>query len=375
MKVLHLPGSVGGNPQGISRSLNFLGINSESWALRSNYFQYQVDKIISTASDNFIFVEIKRLLALRYVFFYDVIFYNFGSTLFSPVVSGPKDMNLFVKKILLCIYVPYSLLMQRVELLLLRLMRRIIFIQYQGDDARQGDYCAENFAITAVSQVGGTYYTPASDVLKRKQIALLDKYCHKIYALNPDLLYVLPKRTEFLPYSHVEISEWSPVYSQLEDRPLRIGHAPSHRGVKGTGLIVAAIERLRDRGYKFDFDLIEGLSNNDAIERYKDIDVLVDQLFIGWYGGLAVECMALGKPVLAYIREDDLVFIPQQMKNDLPVINVTPDTIENCLQRVLEMPRHELYYIARRSRIYVERWHDPVSIARRIKQDMEDAIG
>lgn len=375
MKVLHLPGSVGGNPQGISRSLNFLGINSESWALRSNYFQYQVDKIISTASDNFIKIEIKRLLALRYVFLYDVIFYNFGSTLFSPIVSGPKGINLFLKKILLYIYVPYSLLMQRVELSLLRLMGRVIFIQYQGDDARQGDYCAANFAITAVNQVGGAYYTPASDALKRKQIALLDKYCHKIYALNPDLLHVLPKRAEFLPYSHVKISEWSPVYSQLEDRPLRIGHAPSHRGVKGTELIVSAIERLRDKGYRFDFEIIEGLSNDEAIERYKSIDVLVDQLFIGWYGGLAVECMALGKPVLAYIREDDLVFIPHQMKTDLPVINVTPDAIEKCLQQVLEMPKQDLYFLAKRCRSYVELWHDPVSIARRIKEDMENVIG
>jgi hypothetical protein len=203
----------------------------------------------------------------------------------------------------------------------------------------------------------------------------MDQYCHKIYALNPDLLHVLPKRAEFLPYSHISLSEWTPVYSQLDDRPLRIGHAPSHRGVKGTDLIIAAVGRLQAVGYKFEFVLIEGLSNLEAKERYKSIDVVVDQLFAGWYGGLAVECMALGKPVLAYIREDDLVFIPEQMRDDLPILNVTPDTIEQGLMQILEMPREELYRLAKRCRGYVEKWHDPIAIAQRIKHDIVEAMG
>jgi hypothetical protein len=41
-------------------------------------------------------------------------------------------------------------------------------------------------------------------------------------------------------------------------------------------------------------------------------------LFAGWYGGLAVELMALGKPVLAYIREEDLSFVDPQMRYELP---------------------------------------------------------
>ena len=54
----------------------------------------------------------------------------------------------------------------------------------------------------------------------------------KIYALNPDLLHVLPGCAEFLPYSHIDLSEWTPVYPTRSNHPLRIGHAPSHRAVK-----------------------------------------------------------------------------------------------------------------------------------------------
>ena len=99
----------------------------------------------------------------------------------------------------------------------------------------------------------------------------------------------------------------------------------------------------------------------------------MDQLIVGWYGGLAVEAMALGKPVIAYIRQEDLHFIPHQMKKDLPIIQAEPDTIYAVLEKVLNMPRTEILNIAHKSRAYVERWHDPLAIARRIRSDMENA--
>ena len=95
----------------------------------------------------------------------------------------------------------------------------------------------------------------------------------------------------------------------MEKRPLRIGHAPSDRKTKGTQLIIDALDSLNQSGYRFEFILIEGLSNEEARKKYETIDVLVDQLFAGWYGGLAVEAMALGKPVLVYLREEDFKFV------------------------------------------------------------------
>ena len=120
--------------------------------------------------------------------------------------------------------------------------------------------------------------------------------------------------------------------------------------------------------------LIEGHSHAEAREYYKKIDVLVDQLFAGWYGGVAVEAMALGKPVLAYIRDEDLKFVPSKMASDLPIVRATPDTIQSSLQEVLEMPRAQLLELARQSRAYVERWHNPNTIAEKIQRDIETAL-
>jgi hypothetical protein len=373
-KILHLPTTVGGNPQGLSHHLNLLDLKSETWAFQQNYFGYEANKVLTKNSDSLLLKEIKRLLALRYVFFYDVVFFNFGQTLF-PQVSRPASANKsFIRRVLLPLYRFYSHYMQNLELFLLTCLGRTLFVQYQGDDARQGDYLLVQFPINIAKQVEPGYYSADSDALKRKQIQRITSVCFKTYALNPDLLRVLPPGSEFLPYCHISLESWNPHYTQLESRPLRIGHAPSHRGVKGTTLILDALDALKQKGFEFELVLIEGCSNAEAKERYKTLDILVDQLFAGWYGGLAVEAMALGKPVVVYLRDDDLKFIPSKMFAELPLIRATPDTIQSSIREILEMPRAKLLELAQRSRAYVERWHDPVNIAKRIKADIEQAI-
>src|SRR5262249_48350106 len=109
----------------------------------------------------------------------------------------------------------------------------------------------------------------------------------------------------------------------------------------------------------------------EALDAYARADILVDQLLLGWYGGAAVECMALGKPVICYIREDDLKFIPEEMRQELPIIHASSATIYAVLKEWLTVRRHELPALGRRCRAYVERWHDPLKIAAGLKADYE----
>ena len=55
--------------------------------------------------------------------------------------------------------------------------------------------------------------------------------------------------------------------------------------------------------------LIEGMTYEQARQVYPTADLLIDKVLAGWYGGVAVELMALAKPVVCYIREGDLRFI------------------------------------------------------------------
>ncbi|HNC82018.1 MAG TPA: glycosyltransferase [Nitrospira sp.] len=304
---------------------------------------------------------------------FDVIHYNAGTTL-AMAYAVELSAHDGLRGLFRFCYTVYLRTLQRLEMAYVRLLRKRIFVTYQGDDARQGDFSLEHFPISIASEVEEGYYSATSDAFKRRNIALLCSMASQVYSVNPDLLYVLPKKARFIPYSHVFLNEWVPTYSLDEGRPLRILHAPTNRKVKGTDLILGALERIREQGHVFELLLVEGLSNDEAHRIYESADVLVDQLFAGWYGGLAVELMALGKPVLVYIREDDLGFIPVEMKSDLPFIQVTPQTIEAVLRQVLEMPREDLVALGRKSRAFVERWHDPIRIAEAIKIDYENAL-
>ncbi len=369
-KVIHLPSTVGGNPQCTSRHMNKIGLNSETWAIKQNYLGYPADKFIANFEDNLLVTELKKIAALKYVFNCDVAFFNFGTSLFTPFPSANLKKASVWMRLLYPFYYLYSTVMAVVEVMMLKILRKTIFIQYQGDDVRQGRYCLENFRISIADRVDTDYYNKLSDFNKKLRSKFYALFADKIYSLNPDLLYLLNDNAEFLPYSHISIKEWNPTYTQISARPIRIGHAPTNRDVKGTDIIIDCIERLKSVGYAVELVLVEGKSHADAKEIYKSIDILVDQLFAGWYGGLAVEAMALGKPVVCYIRNEDLLFIPGKMRDELPIIVADQSNIFDVISQILDMPRSDLHALAKRSRKFVETWHNPLLIAERIKSDI-----
>ncbi|NWD49595.1 glycosyltransferase family 1 protein [Pseudomonas gingeri] len=351
-----------------------LSVDSCSLVVSQNYLAYSADVELHRPGQSFLIRELKRLWAI--LFFlprFDVIHYNSGTTLacaYAFTFSRRQGARAFVRRF----YAGYLRLLQRFEVAYVRLLGKAVFVTYQGDDARQGDYSRKHFTINIANEVEEGYYCDASDEFKRCNIKMLASIASQIYSVNPDLLHVLPQGARFTPYSHVFLDEWLPSYTQDQNRPLRIVHAPSNRKVKGSDLILRALESLRGQGFEFELLLVEGMSNAEARKVYESADVLVDQLFAGWYGGLAVELMALGKPVLVYIRDEDLVFIPPAMKADLPFLQITPYTVEDTLRLLLLMPREELVALGRRSRAFVERWHDPMSIARAIQADYEKTL-
>jgi hypothetical protein len=377
LKVIHLPTSVGGNPQMISDCMRSLGINSQSWVLSNHTLGlgFNADKFIYKNSDRFWIKEMKRLLALRYVFIFNFVFFNFGSTLYTPFPKYRFAHQKNFKYLFLLIYSKYRKIMQTLEISILKFRKFKIFVQYQGSDARQHEYTRKNFSIRIPQSIYGSHKKLTEiDELKKQQIKIFEQMSSQIYSLNPDLMHVLPKRTKFLPYSHIDLEKWKPVYLKNNNRPIRIGHAPSNREVKGTKQICDAIEELKKKGNKFEFILVEGVNYNNVKMIYENIDILIDQLFVGWYGGLAVELMALGKPVLAYLRDEDFKFISQEMAHDIPVINVNHCTLAEKLEMLISSPKSSIQKIGYKSRKYVEKWHNPKHITNLIVDDINSTF-
>ena len=88
------------------------------------------------------------------------------------------------------------------------------------------------------------------------------------------------------------------------------------------------------------------MANNQVISLYQEADIIVDQILCGSYGLLSVESMALGKPVITYIRPDLVNTFP----GDLPVVSANPDNIYDAIQMLLEQPvlRYMLGVMGRR---------------------------
>ena len=104
---------------------------------------------------------------------------------------------------------------------------------------------------------------------------------------------------------------------------ITILHAPSDPAKKGTRFVRDAVERL-GRHFPIRFLQVSGLPHAEAMKLYPQADLVIDQVLGGWYGGFAVELMAMGKPVACYIRDEDLRFIPRPWPTQLPLLQRPP---------------------------------------------------
>ena len=145
--------------------------------------------------------------------------------------------------------------------------------------------------------------------------------------------------------------QWKQVQFQETNRPLVV-HAPSRPKIKGTEFVTKAIDELKEEGLDFEYQQVVGVSNDEAKKIYENADIIVDQLLIGWYGVLSVESMALGKPVIAYIRKD----LEDCFEGGLPVINANPITIKEQLRRVISSSEMRKDYSVK-SREYFQKTH------------------
>lgn len=367
VRVLHFPSATGGHPQMVARAERAVGLHSWAITAQQNYLNYPTDEVLLGAEESRLKLELKRWPLLARIWRdYDIVHFNSGQTLMPQRVLRTERYAARW----LALYQAYVRLVELRDLPLLKRLGKGIAVTFQGDDARQGEFCRAHFPIHAVDEVEPGYYSAESDAHKRYRIAQIARYADRIYALNPDLLHVLPTRAEFLPYASVDLTAWQPVVDPGNVVPVVL-HAPSHRGVKGTRFVLDAVRRLEAEGVSFKFVLVEGLANAEARQIYAKADLLIDQLLIGWYGGLALELMALGKPVICYLREADLRFTPAAMRAELPILNATPESLYAVLKTWLTVRRGDLPEVGRRSRAYAEHWHDPRRIASRLKRDYE----
>jgi hypothetical protein len=146
-------------------------------------------------------------------------------------------------------------------------------------------------------------------------------------------------------------------------RRIRIAHAPTHRPIKSTAVIVKAIERLAKR-YPIDFDLIERTNNRACLERKAKADIFVDQLLLG-FGVNVIECWAMGIPVVSGWGDPKDRAKSVELFGRLPWADATEATLEAVIEHLITDPewRTEL---GERGRSHGLAWHSEPAVVQRM---------
>lgn len=177
---------------------------------------------------------------------------------------------------------------------------------------------------------------------------------------DPEMQSYLPE-AEILPRA-LDLKQFAFVGVERPRRPLVV-HSPSDRVMKGSDHVIQAVEELQAEGLDFEFKLIEQMDHSEAAEWLRRADVIVDQVRIGWYGVAAVEGMALGKPVIAYLLDH----ARERMTPEVPVVNASPDTLKHRLGDLVRDADLRLE-LAEKGRAFAEQVHDIDKVVERLEQ-------
>ena len=358
MKILHLPTDVGGNGYYLSLGEKKIGLDSTVLVYKSSKYNFPNDIDLHLEKYHWSIQEIKKLKAfLTYGKKYDIFVFNFGTSFINPRFLG---------------------FLYGIDLPFLRTLGKKIVVFYQGCDARQKDFSTANFEISSCGEPSH-YGEPCSncnsktDAFKRKQIRWFSRFAHKVFTVNPDLMYVLPK-AEFIPYAGNDFTKIVPNFPDTKSKKVTILHAPTSRRIKGSYYILPILEKLSKK-----FPFVEVLLAESVPQQvmwsyyYQKADIYIDQVLMGWYGRAAVHAMTMGTPTVCYIREKDLSFLPSSLVKDLPIINATKYNLYDVLVELIHN-KEKLREIGKKSRAYVEKYHDPVKIAKKMKKAYESLL-
>jgi glycosyltransferase involved in cell wall biosynthesis len=326
IRILHLPTGTGGHPFGLSRAERELGFRSDVIDFAAAYMGYPADRRLDIADRS---GPARTAIRLRVIaqaaHSYDVFHFNAGA----PGIAVRTRRGVFT------------------ELPLLKRLGKTIVVTWQGCDVRPRAACFGCQKPECVQH----------DPWRARDANAMLKYADRAVFLNPDLRRYLPGAM-FLPYASVDAAA-------IDPRPLPqretvvVAHAPTYRSVKGTPLLIDAVHQLRGEGHNIELELIEGVTRAAAMERIGQADLLVDQLHMGWYGGVAVEAMALGRPVVCFVDESENPY-----GSALPIVRADPHTLKDVLASLVR-DRERRARVSVEGRAFALREHDPRTIVRR----------
>lgn len=324
MKVLQAPAEIAAQASILARALRELGVEAHSLAYNPGFPQYTPDEFhpydaMSPLPRYFGYLK----STLRHAGKYDVYHFHFGRTLIPP--HNP-DLPLY------------------------RASGGTVVFHYHGCDVRNRALMIDRHARAACTECD-PFCIPAR---QRTILASAKKHAHAELISTPDLQESVPSAR------HVPVAAMMSDYPfhPVSRAPRLVLHAPTNRLIKGTRYVQAAYDAVQSRFPGVEFKTVERLPWHELRDAIAAADLVVDQVFMGWYGMVAVEAMAMGKPVLCFIRPDF-----EARLDRCPILRCTTDDLADRLTEALS-DATDRAALGHAGREYVERVHAAPVIAR-----------
>jgi glycosyltransferase involved in cell wall biosynthesis len=228
-----------------------------------------------------------------------------------------------------------TLLPRNIDLPLLRLLGKKIFFHFHG-----------------------------IEILKPGQMPAHCQGADGYFVSTPNLLKIVPQAV-LIP-QQIDLENFPAPPPHSVNGKIKVLHGiitddPYRRQVKGTDHILDVFEQIARERSDVEFKFVSDLSHAQLLAEISQVDIVVDQLVVGWYGNIAVEAMALGKVVLNWIEPDLARYVPA----GCPIVQTSKETLYDDVLRLLDAPEQRTA-LAARGRSYVEQTHSVRSIAERL---------
>ena len=251
--------------------------------------------------------------------------------------------------------------LRHLELPLLHLARKRVVLVPYGSDIQSLDRIAD----PDVRDRLGRQYPRSADADARTRTEVAHCCRHADVVVNGVDWIDFVERADVLaptPF-YVDVDRFSTASHARTGGPVRIGHAPNHRTIKGTDLLEAAVETLSGEGLDVELVVIERIPNAEVPAVLAGLDLFAEQFVLGWYGLAAVEAMAAGLPVVARLRPDLVAAYAHLAAGRPPIVAADPDQLVDVLRSLALDPARRVE-LGRAGRRFVEEHHSLAGLDR-----------
>ena len=194
------------------------------------------------------------------------------------------------------------------------------------------------------------FWDRCDDKINKNNFAIINRYFNMVVGYG--LMDSTQMKMTHCKYKSIDLSLWSPSlnipseYKLPHSRNIRILHSSylsksgrdwQGRNIKGSTFVLAALERLKNEGHPVEYLNIIDKPSNQMRFYQAQVDIVVEQLIYGWWGSTGVETMALGKPVVCYIRPSWKEFFLKTFPeySSLPVVEADTQSIYEVLKKLV----------------------------------------